>query len=353
MKSFFTICSNNYLAQAKVMVDSFLTFNPNYRAFVVICDELRPEIDYSDVGGATVIWWKNIIGSSADDLIDKYNIVELNTSIKPSVFKYLLSVFTEIKYLFYLDPDIEVFHSFTSLEENLESWDILISPHVTGPVPIDNQSPEENVILNYGLYNLGFACVKADSLNTESFLNWWEERTLNRCFNNLRDGYFVDQLWVNLAPIYFDKVKILKDLGVNVAPWNLHEREVTNKIGNTYLLQNGNPLLFYHFSSYKYSNHPTFSPFYNRVRFDNAPPLLVEIYDNYRKKLISKDIMFFSKIDYAYLKIVEEPKKVGMPKKIVFLFAPPLSLKIYYHVKMFCLRLIIQSKTKLAPLFPE
>ena len=46
-KSVFTICSNNYLAQAKTLADSFLEFNKGYKFYIFLCDTMRSDIDYS------------------------------------------------------------------------------------------------------------------------------------------------------------------------------------------------------------------------------------------------------------------------------------------------------------------
>src|ERR1017187_7472506 len=42
---------------------------------------------------------------------------------------------------------------------------------------------------------------------------------------------FVDQKWINLAPCFFENVKILKQPGCNMAFWNLHERHLSSEGG--------------------------------------------------------------------------------------------------------------------------
>jgi hypothetical protein len=43
----FTLCSNNYLAQAKTLGDSVKKFNPDVLFVIGLVDKLHPEIDYS------------------------------------------------------------------------------------------------------------------------------------------------------------------------------------------------------------------------------------------------------------------------------------------------------------------
>jgi len=43
----FTLCSNNYLAQAKTLGNSLLKNNPDYLFFIGLVDKFNPEIDYT------------------------------------------------------------------------------------------------------------------------------------------------------------------------------------------------------------------------------------------------------------------------------------------------------------------
>ena len=84
MKIAFTICSNNYLAQAKILCDSLLENNPNYKVVIGLCDELSDSIDYSFFNNIEIINVSKIDIFCFEEIIKKYNIIELNTSIKPS-----------------------------------------------------------------------------------------------------------------------------------------------------------------------------------------------------------------------------------------------------------------------------
>ena len=47
MLTVFTICSNNYLAQAKTLGDSLMQHNPHYRFVIFLVDRLSEGVDYS------------------------------------------------------------------------------------------------------------------------------------------------------------------------------------------------------------------------------------------------------------------------------------------------------------------
>jgi len=44
MKIIFSICSNNFLAQAKTLVDSLSRFAPEYKIFIILVDKQNSEI---------------------------------------------------------------------------------------------------------------------------------------------------------------------------------------------------------------------------------------------------------------------------------------------------------------------
>ncbi len=76
---------------------------------------------------------------------------------------------------------------------------------------------------------------------------WWNDRLLSFCYDDIPNGLFVDQRWCDHVPSFFDHVAILRDPGLNVASWNLSHRTVTvDKAGR--VLINGSPLRFWHFT---------------------------------------------------------------------------------------------------------
>ncbi len=297
----FTICSNNYLAQAKVLVDSILKNSENFKLYIGLCDEKSQEIDYS-IYPCEIIQIKDLGLANFDELWKKYDIIELNTSVKASFFKYLLNKNSNVDFIYYFDPDIEIFNDLEILNSEFdEESHVLLTPHILSHLPLDNKTPGENIFLNYGLFNLGFLGLRNKSIISMEILDWWEERTLSMGFNNVSNGLFVDQLWVNLLPIYHDKIKILKKMGYNAAPWNLHERINFNlSVDGNYIMPDNSMLVFYHFSNYKYSQPDILSTYYNRYSFDDSK-LLKCFYNDYLQKVLKNNIVNLSKIECVYI----------------------------------------------------
>jgi hypothetical protein len=289
LKLAFTICSNNYLAQAKTLGDSLLKYNPQYKFIIALVDHKSPRIDYSFFDPHEVILVEDIGMKDFSDVWRKYNLIELNTAVKPSVFKYLFKRFKQVSTAFYFDPDIMILNSLSELEGKFLSADVLLTPHIISPIELDALVPSENTFLNYGIFNLGFIGIKNNKEILEGFLEWWEMRTLNKGFIDICNGLFVDQLWINLAPIFFNNVLVLKEMGYNVAPWNLHERHLIEKRNGSFVMPDGTTLVFYHFSSYNYKFPGKIANKYDRFDFVNCPELK-PIYEGYQFLLLRNKI---------------------------------------------------------------
>jgi hypothetical protein len=224
-------------------------------------------------------------------MVNEYNIVEFNTAVKPFYFEYFFNKYpgSDLR-ICYLDPDIEVFHSFTSLFQLLNIHNFLLTPHIVTPtIEISSYEPR---FLNVGIFNLGFFALRRNE-QTTGFILWWKERLKTLCKINLAKGLFVDQLWVNYLPVLFQGSFIIKDPGFNVAYWNFHEREV-NIQGGRYFINSSSPLIFFHFSSYSPLEPEKISRYYKSgfsERQDVFP-----LYSSYRQKLMDNKYETLSSI---------------------------------------------------------
>ncbi len=190
---------------------------------------------------------------------------------------------------------------------------ILLTPHILTPIRLDDKIPGENIFLNYGIYNLGFLGFKNPKPD-DRLLEWWKERTFNLGYIQTSKGLFVDQLWFNLATVFFDKIIISKHPGLNMAPWNLHER-VLSELDSVLYVNKEFPLVFYHFSSYSYNDSNIISKKYTRYSFETNPDLN-EIYEAYNKLLFKNKIQKFEKIKCHFMTLKEQYMDEEQQKKI-------------------------------------
>src|SRR5690606_17865406 len=107
--------------------------------------------------------------------------------------------------------------------------------------------------LKHGIYNLGFIGVAANDAGRQ-FAAWWSSRLYNFCRNDIPNGLFTDQRWIDLVPAMFSDVCIMRAPRHNVASWNLTTRELTRTEDGDYRV-NGEPLGFYHFTGFDSGAH--------------------------------------------------------------------------------------------------
>jgi hypothetical protein len=279
-----TICSNNFLAQAKTMLDSLGQYHPEIKSLLFIVDHPAPGIDYTFFKPSEVRFIDEKVVEGFDQLLARYNIIELNTAVRPQVFQYVRENYQPDTIL-YLDPDIRLYSRMDEALDKLKEAEILVTPHFISPLPIDGKVPFENLALNYGTYNMGFFGIRSGSQNVSSFLDWWRQRTTLFGHIDPSNGYFTDQIWFNLVPIFFKNVHSLLHPGYNMAAWNLHERKIASyEEDGRITLTSGNNLVLYHFSSWNYNEPLRLSSVYNRFDFQSRPDL-VNLYRDYHLAL--------------------------------------------------------------------
>jgi hypothetical protein len=321
MKIAFTLCSINYLAQAKTLADTMGSTNPSWRFIVGLVDKNVGNIDLSFLG-CEILEVEQLQIEEFEQMVNSYSIVELITAVKPFYFTYFLKKYPEADKVIYFDPDIMVFDSLVSLEQKLDLNDIILTPHFTQPIN-DKFLPTEKHVFNTGVFNLGFLAVKR-SENTANMLKWWEGKLRTECILDLTRGYFVDQLWMTLVPAYFDKVLIDKYPGYNMAHWNLHERTLT-ETANGYMV-NDVPLIFYHFSHYHPDRPNEIAAYHTRFSFEKRPDLGA-IFENYKNSLLRNNYFEFKKVSCYYMRN-EGKKKLKKSIESFFRKNLPLNLKM-------------------------
>ncbi|HEX9986049.1 MAG TPA: glycosyltransferase [Thermoanaerobaculia bacterium] len=277
----FTIVARNYLAHARVLAASLARHNPDARLSVVVLDDPRRSVPAEP--SFEIIRAGELPFDPPSDLYTMaatYDVTELATALKPWAFAHFFARGASV--VIYLDPDIEVFDSLGPLEPLTRAHGMVITPHITEPLPRDGNHPDERDLLISGIYNLGFLALSAEA--AKAFLPWWRERLRRDCLNDPAHGLFVDQRWIDFAPAFFQS-EILKDPGYNVAYWNLPHRVLTRD--GDRILVNGQPLRFVHYSGFSprarhlLSKHQLDSP---RIRLSEVP-LLAELCRRYAERL--------------------------------------------------------------------
>ena len=264
----FTICSNNYMPFAHVLFGSIRRLHPEATLFLCLADRVveTPGLYGRDL---TVIEAHVLPIPDFLNFAFRYDIMEFNTALKPFMFLHLLDDYG-FDTVIYFDPDIEVFAPLTSVFSALQGGaSFFFTPHLCAPSE-DRQEPNDLTIMRAGAYNLGFLGVSRSEETTE-LLSWWARRLRYQCINAQAEGIFVDQKFMDLIPGFTDNAVISHDTTLNVAYWNLAQRELA-QTGDGWTVD-GAPLTFFHFSGFNPSVPDRLSKHDPRFQGDLSLPL--------------------------------------------------------------------------------
>jgi hypothetical protein len=235
----FSIISPARRHHARLLMGSLQRHQPAWDRFVVVVDPGAPA---NDAEPFTTVALDALALPSPRQFCFRYNVLELNTAVKPWGFAHLFA--RGYERVVYLDSDIMVYSPLVEIDDAPPDALIILTPHLTGSIEGDDH-PSERAMLQAGAYNLGFLAVTRHPA-LGRFLAWWSAKLEFRCISDLYRGLYMDQKWLDLAPGLFPGVTILRHDGYNVAYWNLRQRSVAQD-GDACTV-NGQPLRFFHFS---------------------------------------------------------------------------------------------------------
>ncbi|MDB4904559.1 MAG: hypothetical protein JWQ63_3840 [Mucilaginibacter sp.] len=302
----FTIVAKNYFGLAEVLGASVKKTNPDVDFNIFIADEIednsiQQRIDQSAFRSYIC---KDVLNLDSERWYNnafKYNITEFCTYLKPHCFKFLFNSYDQI---IYFDPDIYLFNSLDNILHELEENFMVITPHITTLETEYTGDSSQLDILGSGIYNLGFLALKKCE-NCLRFIDWWANRLENFCFADKFDNLFTDQKWMDFIFSFFDEgIKVSRDLGRNMAPWNFYERKIIQTDDGIYVYNRithaeKSKLTFVHFSGFNYKNLNDSNSNLPRLDINNYPDIKY-LFDFYESQLGEGHISDYLSLSYSY-----------------------------------------------------
>jgi len=250
-----TVASRRFLAQARVLADSFFEHHPSGRFAVLIPDD--PDGERTLDGRAEVLRPHDIgvDPAEAERMALAYSVRELSCAMKVRLVHHLLE---QGERAVMLDGDVCVYGDLTPVAELASREGLVLLPHALTPHATPDRypptvglaprmrnavGPEQMMILS-GTYNTGLAAFAPAAM---PFLEWWSARTKRYCLYESARGLFQEQGWTALAPALFP-CHVLREHGWNVSGFHLHDRDVEWDGGRPRI--GGKPLRCFHFITY-------------------------------------------------------------------------------------------------------
>ena len=249
----FTSAAGNYLPKVQVLFDSIAEHQPDWQRHLLLvedwtdaeCAALALDADVCQPRDLAIPDWRPWAFC--------HSMVELCTAVKPFMLRQLLAR-DDCDGVVYLDPDVCLFSPLVDVIAALDEHAILLTPHQAQPeTSLAGVMANELTSLRYGTYNLGFIAVAANTMG-HAFAEWWCHRAYRFNRDDVPNGLFTDQRWMDLVPGLFEGVHVLRQAHLNVASWNAHQRDLKRAEGDQVLAM-GQPLGFYHFTGLDSGNH--------------------------------------------------------------------------------------------------
>ena len=240
MKIICTIITPDHLYKAQSLFDSISLFDSDVSYHILTTDKVQVPNELIKLYSIQELSETDLMSKK---IFEKYNTQfdELRWSLKPAFISYILKNNPEASVI-YCDCDFCFFGSTSYLFNLVNTGSILLTPHWR---PLDPIKSPINFKLNYrdGLFNAGCITANYKGLNA---LEWWGNACLSSCENNREQGLYHDQRYLDLMPIYFPETIICRHLGINIADWNLHQRDKLCPAGT--VIETKWPITLIHFT---------------------------------------------------------------------------------------------------------
>lgn len=254
-----TIVAKNRLALARVLADSLARHHPEVPFFVLLADEPGGYFD-PEAESFCVVRLEDLAIADLAALRSRYTQQELTYAMTPYLLAHLLG--RGFGRVAFFKQESLVVGDLTPVFELLAGHSIVLTPHLLEAPAGATSSAREKNILQSGVFNVGFLGVSATA-TARAFLSWWENRTSRHCRHDVSAGMHYEQRWLDLVPAFFEDVAVVRDVGFNVAHWNLPERNVTIR-GDAVMVRD-QPCRFVRFSGFDADRPSSVTRYSSRV----------------------------------------------------------------------------------------
>jgi hypothetical protein len=223
MQSFCTIITLSHLPLAKVLFASLQRLDASAILHVLITDgKAESDGNFHTVSPSDLTSSKHYL-----TIERKYAHAQpdrFRWALKPVILGYLLEKgYTKV---IFADPDIYFISNYQFLFDLLGKNNMLLTPH-WADMDFTNNPDSILSVMKGGLYNAGFIGVNEKALPA---LAWWAGMCSLNMEKDISKGTYDDQKYLDLLPVHFENIHVLKHQGCNLASWNIQtcKREMVN-----------------------------------------------------------------------------------------------------------------------------
>lgn len=168
------------------------------------------------------------------------SLVEYYFTCTPAICNYVIGNYPELDYVTYLDADLYFFSSPQAIFDEIGNASIAIVEH--------RFSRFGRRFIKNGRFNVAWITFKNNAEGLMCILKY-RQQCIDWCYDYLDGDKYGDQKYLDKWPQEYNRVHIIQNLGVNLAPWNLAGYNYSLKNGKVFV--NDYELVFFHFAGLK------------------------------------------------------------------------------------------------------
>jgi hypothetical protein len=273
-----TYFDHNYLSRGLALHHSLQRHAPGSRLWVLClseaCHQALAALDLPDVVPVRLADFEAADPEVAATRASR-SIIEYYFTCTPAWMRFVLGREAEAEWVTYLDGDLFFFAPPGVIYAELHDAAVAIIPH--------RYTASLARLRKFGTYNVGWVGARNDP-DGITVIEWWREKCIEWCHDVVEGDRFADQGYLDSFPRLFSRVKIIENIGANLAPWNIGNYRVDFR-GNRVLIDAVHPLVFFHFQGLRkglrwfiFNSHRVYrAPFSGDVRDHIYKPYVDEL----------------------------------------------------------------------------
>ncbi len=273
-----TYFDHNYLARGLAMYRSLLRHAPGSQLWVLcLSDACYRTLVALDLPGIVAVGLADFEAADPEVAATRgsRSTIEYYFTCTPAWMLFVLERETDAEWITYLDGDLYFFASPGIVYDELQGAAAAIIPH--------RYTARLARLRKFGTYNVGWVGARGDP-DGIGVIKWWREKCIEWCRDVVDGDRFADQGYLDWFPRLFPRIKVIENVGANLAPWNIGNYGIDFRDGQV-LIDAVHPLIFFHFQGLRkglrwfiFNSHRAYrAPFSGTVRDHVYRPYVNEL----------------------------------------------------------------------------
>ncbi len=246
-----TLFDQNYLLEGLTLIDSFLTYVPEGKLWILCLDSNsygflkkinNPRLEL------TLIQKEISIQEKFASYLKIRSYAEAIFTIKSEFVLFVLSKLNFLDWAIYVDADSVFMPDYNLRRIPSESQHVILSPHYRSDLSANG--------LHSGEFNAGYVGFRASEIGL-SAVTWWRDKCAESCSVRGINDQYADQKYLEVVLKNWLKETHVTEIGLNYGTWSFTSTQVIRTIDSTILIQD-QPILTFHFHSLRHSQFFTY-----------------------------------------------------------------------------------------------